>query len=184
MRQDVFDFEVEFEQALASYADPADAGHPHVLAARVKAAIDAKRRMRRVWLAGAIALPAVACLLVMVLLHEGRPAQNNLGAKELAAIPSASGPMTAPLKQVPSVKPRMKAQRREIIRDKPRQLPKLEQFPASTEPTEQERLLAQFVAHAQTATQQSVAKVEKLTSKPLHIAELSIPYLDSNPQPK
>lgn len=182
MLHDASDFETEFERALAAYADPGDAGSPQVLAARVMAAVEMRRRKRRRWLATSIAVPALVCLLVAALLHL-RQAEPQHRKIEIASGPSTTQSGAAiPKTDVPA-KAHVEAARNRVVRSVPRQLPKLDQFPAPTALTEQEQRLVQFVTYAPPNMQQLVAKAQNQPDKPLHIAELSIPYLDSNTQP-
>jgi hypothetical protein len=84
MRLNEDDFEKEFEQALASYTGPGDAG----LSSRVLAAVE-KRQHRWRWLLGwSVAVPAIACLAVAFLLlpmkhpHEIAPISRNVEASK------------------------------------------------------------------------------------------------------
>jgi hypothetical protein len=183
MPQNVSDFEEEFERALATYADPSDAGHPRVLAARVTTAIDTQRQRRRRWMGISVAVPGLVCLLVVALVHIRRPVEPAHRAAGLTAIPSLPRSMTVPSMAAPTAKPHMEAARHEIVRNEPRRLPKLDQFPATTPATEQERLLVQFFAYAPPSTQQLVARAQRQSDEPLRIAELHIPFLDSGTQP-
>lgn len=179
MPLDTPDFEAELERAIAKYADPIDAGHPQVLMAHIMAAVEARRRKRRWWLGIAVAVPVLSCLLVAILYmkrSETRPhAANN------ASVASVYSPAIAP-RTLPS--PRLEVARHETARHIPRQLPKLAQFPSPSAPTEQEQQLMQFIAHASPHTQQLVAQARTQSDKALHIAELSIPYLDSGTKPQ
>jgi len=182
MQQDASDFETKFEQALAAYADPGDAGHAEVLVARIVAEMHAHQRRRRWWLSLATATPAFACLLI-VALHFSRH-ESRHPAAEIASIPSITPTVTTFPKAATADKPHLETARHPAVRSTPRQLPKLDQFPAPTPLTEQERLLVQFVSHAPPSTQQLVAKAQKQSDQPLHIADLSIPFLDSSTQPQ
>jgi len=178
MPQTTLDFENELERAIATYADPVDAGHSQVLAARVAATVHARRQKLR-WLMGlTVAIPVLGCLLIVALL-DSRLSEPQHRGPEIAAIPSTSPSATAP--QAPS---RSKLARRAILYPKPRQLPKLDQFPTPAPITEQERLLVQFVGRAPQHTQQLIAKTQKQSDEPLRIAELAIPKLDSGSQPQ
>lgn len=181
MQQDASDFETKFERAVAAYADPDDAGHAEVLAARIVAEMHARQRRRRWWLSLTVAVPALACLLI-VALHFSRHEPRHPAA-EIASTPSITPAVTAFPKATAADKPHLETVRRQAVRSMPRPLPKLDQFPAPTALTEQEQFLLQFVAHAPPNTQQLVAKAQKPHDEPLRIAELSIPYLDSTTQP-
>ncbi|MGC1297581.1 MAG: hypothetical protein WA869_21325 [Alloacidobacterium sp.] len=181
MQQNASDFETEFEQALAAYADPGDAGHPQVLTARIVAEMHARQRRRRQWLTLIVAVPALVWLLIVALRvsrHEPRHP-----AVEIASTPSIAPAGTAVPKAPVVGKPYLETARHAAVRGTPCPLPKLDQFPASTALTEQEQSLVQFVAHAPPNTQQLVANARKQPDEPLRIADLSIPYLDSTTQP-
>jgi hypothetical protein len=185
MRQNDPEFDAEFEQALATYADPADAGHPQILTARVLAAVENRQRQRRLFFGFAVAVPALACfMLAAFLLHH-----TSAPPHEMAHV--ASRPVL-PAPVLPSAQPTpvVKNETRHSIRSataathssQPKQLPKLDQFPAPSPLTEQEQMLISFATQTPTHTQQSVAKAQQQTGKPLHIAELSIPPIESSVQ--
>ena len=182
MPQNESDFESEFELALAAYADPGDAGYPQTLTMRVMAAVEMRRRKLRWWLAFSIAVPVLVCLLVAALLHLRR-AEPQHQETEIASIPSTTQSVAAIPKTDVTAKVHVEAIRNRTVRSVPRQLPRLDQFPAPTALTEQEQVLVQFVTYAPPKTQQLVAKAQKEPDKPLRIAELGIPYLDSTTQP-
>lgn len=168
------DFDAKLEEALASYADPASAGDRQALTARVLAAIETKRR-RRWWFILAFASPAFACVLLVVFFahHPPRP----VGQTDPVYHPSLPA---APLIEAPNIK-LVHLPARRVPK---KRLPKLDQFPAPAPLTEQERLLVQFAAEAPLSTQEQIAKTQREAIAPLRIAELTIPKLDSNPQPK
>ena len=174
MPNDVSDFENEIEKALATYADPADAGHPQALTTRVLAAIDARRRKRQWWLGVSMAFPVLACLLVAaaIYLPQLEPQHRTTS---LALFPAPPPPATAPA-LLPQ--PKLQQVRNVIVRNTPRRLPKLDQFPAPAPMTEQEQLLMRFVGQAPASTKQTIAKTQKQSDEPLRIAELAIPYID------
>jgi hypothetical protein len=172
------DFEAEFDRAIASYADPGDAGYPLALASRVMAAVHARGQKRRWLLAVTVAVPALCCLLIVALLDFGRSEpQHRVG--DVAAIPSPPHSAARP----PALSPRKPGlTRHEKTRHSPPPLPKLDQFPTPAPMTEQERLLVEFVGRAPQHTQQSIAKTQKEADAPLRIAKLTIPKLDSETQ--
>lgn len=178
------DFEDEFERAVAAYADPGDAGYPKVLAARVVVEINARRRKRRWWLGVAVTLPALACLLVVGLLH-WRRSEPQHRTVEVASVPLTAPSVTAAPKAALSGRTHMNGggMRRTIMQNRRQQLPKLDQFLAPTAPTEQERQLMEFAAQASPDTQKLIAQVQKEPDTPLRITELKIPFLDSSTQP-
>jgi outer membrane biosynthesis protein TonB len=180
MSQIMPDFENEFERAIATYADPGDAGYRQALATRVLAAVNARRRKRHWLLRFAIAVPAFGCLLIVALLHFVRSEPQHQVA-DVVAISLLPHPATVPPAPSPT-KPDMA--RNEITRHRPHQLPKRAQFPTPAPMTEQERLLVQFATHAPPTMQKQIAKTQQESDAPLGIAELTIPKLDSNSQPK
>jgi hypothetical protein len=179
MPQNEADFEIEFERAIATYADPGDAGHPQVLAARVEAAIDAHRVRRRWWLGISAAVPAMVCLLFLVLLSMPRHHQAPQRGMEVASTPKPLHPDLALSKAPLADQPQARKMTRVGRRMEPRSLPKLGQFPASTPLTEQEELLLQFIAQTPQSTQQSVARTQRQLNEPLQIAKLVILPLDN-----
>ncbi len=160
MPHDASDFETEFEQAVAVYANPDDTGHPQALTARVMAAVEMQRRKRRRWLAFSIAVPAFVCLLVAALLYL-RPPEPQHRTIEIASVPSTTQSVAARPKTDVPAKVHVEAARNRAVRSVPRPLPKLDQFPAPTALTEQEQMLTQFVTYAPPKTQQLVAKAQK-----------------------
>lgn len=102
---------------------------------------------------------------------------------EIASGPPTTQSVGALPKTAVTAKVHVETARNRVARSTPRQLPKLDQFPAPTALTEQEQVLVRFVTYAPPKTQQLVAKAQTEPDKPLHIAELGIPYLDSNTQP-
>ena len=182
MPQNESDFETEFERALAAYADPGEAGHPQVLTARVMTAVEMRRRKLRRWVRISIAIPALTCVLVAVLLHLRRAEPQHRKIEIASTPPTAQAAAAIPKTAVPA-KVHVETARNRAVGSVPRQLPKLDQFPAPTALTEQEQVLVQFVTYAPPNTQQLVAKAQKRSDEPLRIAELGIPYLDSSTQP-
>lgn len=174
------ELEAELERAIAKYADPRDSGHSHALTAQVMAAVEARRRKRRWWLGIAVAVPVLGCMLVATFLYKDRTELRHQAASTVSVAPSPRT-VIAPRTSSP---PMLKAVRRQTTHHQARQLPRLDQFPTPSSPTEQEQLLIQLVAHAPPSTQQLVANARTQPSLPLHIAELSIPYLDSDNQPQ
>jgi hypothetical protein len=172
------ELDVKLEQAVASYADPADAGDSHVLTEHVLRAIDRKRQQRRWWFSLAFATPALACVtLIVFFAHNPSQPERQTVSVSHPVLPAAP-PMETPYVErvhVPVVHARQ---------SKPKNLPKLDQFPAPTPLTEQERLLVQFATQAPPSTLRQIAKTQNESDAPLRIAELTIPKLDSNPQPK
>lgn len=178
MPQNDSDFEEKLEQALAAYADPGDAGHPQVLAARVLAAVEDQRRKRRWWLCFGIAAPALACLLLIAIAVLRQP--------EIAPRPAGTAmvPASAPAVQAPVVvRPRMERVRGLAGLRQTRTLPKLDQFPAPAPLTEQERLLVNLAAHTSPEIQQDLVQAQQQASMPLHIAELNIAPLNETIKP-
>lgn len=169
------ELDMKFEQALASYADPSSASDSRTLTMLVLALIKKKRQRRRWWLGLAFATPALACVVLIVLLAQPR-FQLKIPATPIfhPAFPAAS------LTEAPHVeRVYLPARHR-----KARNLVKLDRFPTPAPLTEQERLLVQFAERASLNTQQQITEARKKSAVPLHIAELTIPKLDSTNQPK
>lgn len=178
MPLDTPEFEAEVEQAIATYADPRDGGHPPALTARVMAAVEARRRKHRWWLGIAVAVPMLSCLIAALFYRQ--QAETRPQVANNPSVASSPTPVVVPRQ---SSAPKLEVAQHGTSHHKPRELPKLDQFPTPSAPTEQEQLLMQFTAHAPPKAQQLVAKARTQLDEPLHIAELSIPYLDSDTQP-
>ncbi|HTZ90465.1 MAG TPA: hypothetical protein VMA71_08990 [Alloacidobacterium sp.] len=181
MLQNDPEFEAKLAQAVASYADPADAGHAQVLTARVLSAIGRKQRPQRWGLRFVLGTATLACVLLIVFLTQRQPRPVNQSARaplpaSVLALPSA--PASAASSKVHIQRFHLAA-----VRDRTKHLPKLDQFPAPAPMTEQEKLLIQFVAHAPPSTQQLIAKTQKESDESLRIAKLTIPDLNSSNQP-
>jgi hypothetical protein len=178
MPQNDSDFDEKFEQALAAYADPGDAGHPQRLTARVLAAVEGQRRKRNWWFVFGIAAPALACLLLIAIavLRQPEPA---LRPAETAMVPASAPAVHAPV----VARPRMERVRGPAARSQTRTLPKLDQFPAPAPLTEQERLLVNLAAHTSPEMQQDLVQAQQQAGMPLHIAELNIAPLNETIKP-
>ncbi len=191
------DFEKEFEQALASYSDPADAGLPF----RILTAIEAQQSRRRWLLIWGIAAPAIACLIIAFLLwptkrlHEIAPAS---GTAEVSKSPSVVLPeqpcaAVAKDKEHRTNAPHLQAtiQRTKLQCPYPERpcsrtsgrLPKLDQFPTPRPLSEQEKLLITFVAQTPPREQKAILEEQQRSNGPLRIAALSIQPIDINKQP-
>ena len=178
MPQNDSDFEEKFEQALAAYTDPGDAGHPQMLTARVLVAVEGQRRKQRWWLGFGIAAPALACLLLIAVavLRQPEPARRPAVT---AMVPASAPAVQAPI----VVRPRMERVRGPAVRRQTRTLPKLDQFPAPAPLTEQERLLVNLAAHTSPEIQQDLVQAQRQAGMPLHIAELDIAPLNETTKP-
>lgn len=185
MRQNDSEFDAELEQALATYADPADAGHPPILTARVLAAVETRQQQRRLFFGFAVAVPALACLILAAFLLRHTSATPREMA-HIASRPALSAPVLPSTQPTPVVENKTRHSLRPATAatrsSQPKQLPKLDQFPAPSPLTEQEQMLISFTTQTPPHAQQSVAKAQQQTGKPLHIAELSIPPIESSVQ--
>lgn len=171
------ELDMKFEQALASYADPSSAGDSRTLTMLVLAVIEKKRQRQRQrwWLGLAFATPALACVVLIVLLAQPR-FRPKIQAVPIfhPAFPAAS--LTEAPHDERVYLPARHSRARNLV--------KLDRFPTPAPLTEQERLLVQFAERTSLNTQQQIAEARKKSAVPLHIAELTIPKLDSTNQPK
>jgi hypothetical protein len=173
--QNESDFESAFERALAAYADPAGAGDARLLTARVLAAVE-KHRSRRIWLFSfGVAVPALTCLLIAMifLLPNTRQVQKITYTPLAPTLPifsAAPSQSAAVSREKRASFPAVHKQRHE--------LPKLNQFPAATGLTEQERLLVNFATHTSPQVQLQVVQAQQQAIQPLHFANLSISPLN------
>ncbi|WP_158748861.1 hypothetical protein [Acidobacterium sp. S8] len=168
----------EFERALASYADPAEAGHAGVLTARVMAAVEARGQRRAWFLRLGFAIPVLACLLLTVSVL--RPHAKS-AVKTAALKPAYESAPATPL--VPHAKPHVEKAGIRINPKRSHPLPKLDQFPAADSLSEQERRLVSFATHAPPVEQSDIAQAQEQGGKPLHIADLDIPPITHITQP-
>jgi hypothetical protein len=184
MRQNDPEFDRRFEQALCSYADPAEAGQPEMLTSLALAKVESAERIRRRWkLALIFIVPEFVLLTLWLLFLSPHPVRLTAVAPQTVA---PSTPRTAS-QQVAHNHPLAAAHAPlthavAIVRQQ-KHVPKLDQFPTPTPLNEQEQLLVSFVTEVPYATQQSIAESMQQADHPLHIAELSIAPITLNTQP-
>lgn len=175
------------DSALSSYADAqADSGLEQRILARVADALASLTNAptpRRRWLAWAIALPAVACLLLLVFtvkraplpetVHQtqphptGRPVinavQNGVSpAKHHEPAHRVTAPTVAATRRVDRV----------VAQSIPR--PKLDIFPTLAALTPEEKALAEFSVRAPEAERRSLIEAQDQANTPLSIAAIHI----------
>jgi hypothetical protein len=184
MRQNDPDFDRELEHALAAYADPCDAGQPHVLTHRVIARVEKAQKQRRWKLAFIFVIPEFALLLlwiVFLLPHHPKSMPAEIGNNTSAAVTPPTVAAVRPSILTPGHVPPPHTHA-VSAEQKRTPLPKLDQFPAPAPPTEQEKLLMAFSESVPADAQQSIAELQP-EPKPLRIAELKIPAIDSGTPP-
>lgn len=192
MREKNDDFDilpgVLIDAALATYADPGpDSGLDRRVMARIAEArisAEASPRRRR-WLPWAIALPAVACLLLFLLMLSGPkplhppasgPAQARQSQEPPTRAEQSASPTTPQAAAARSVKApgRRHRRRSQALAAKAIPLPKLDVFPAPRPLTPEEQALVEFAAHATKAERESFFAAQQQADEPLHIAAIQI----------
>ena len=175
------------DSALATYADPgADSGLEHRILSRI--ASEAAPAPRRRWLVWAIALPAAACLLLLVLLSRPGLHHSSSGNQEqaqrvqqpaIAAGRSAAQPAhrSAPLERADASVHKYSPHRTTLAAG-PAPLPKQDIFPMPRPLSPQEQALVNFAAHATRSERESLLAPHEGLNAPLHFAEIHIEPLE------
>ncbi len=161
------DLDLLIDAALTTYADPGPDFARRVLN---RVAMEPARAPRRRWLFPAIALPAAACLLLLVLVHpRPRTIAPRLGQAHAAAplqkpevLTSRTGPlpvsrreMARPVKAAAQNRPSVA-----LVADA-QPLPKLDVFPTPEPPSPQERALAVLAARTPQPELRALAKSQE-----------------------
>lgn len=165
MREDT-DLDRLIDAALSTYAD-ADSN----LEQRVLARISLKPAPpRRRWLAGAVALPAVACLLLFILLFGSKP--HHAPSGEISRTAGSGQPHAA----MPRVAPPKSFSGRPARQPKPAsaQLPKRDIFPTPQPLSAAERALVEFATYAPEAERKSFVEAQKQLDEPIKMANIQI----------
>ena len=174
-----FDFEHVLDEALATYADPQEAGQPRLLTAHVLAAVEARQRKRRLWWSLAVAMPVAACLLLAALiLQPGR----NISHPQIAYQPATPVAQVKLPRETPQAVVRPQRVHEPVrVAALPARNPKLAHFPTPQPLSEQERLLIAFATQVPPSEQEEVIKAQQEAEKPLHISQMEIAPIDINP---
>lgn len=156
------------DSALAGYAD---AEPLEGIEERVMRQVRAARRRRVFGWAAAMAVAAVVVMTVIVVRtpRVAAPKHDDI-ARVIVPVPERP----VPAAETPRIVPRRRVNSR-IARLEP--LPKLEQFPAPTPLTEEERALAAFVARYPKEAQQAFEDLRKRSEEPVEIKPIEIPPL-------
>jgi hypothetical protein len=182
------EFDRMLHAALSTYADP---GPDSGLERRILARIDVASRpgLRRNWILGALALPAAACLVFLMTLPKTQPVQSVHTTEphplSLPA-PAAHGAPRIALSAVPPLRSRrpVRIQSQATAQDAVRtgSLPKRDVFPSPQPLTPGERALAEFATQVPMVQRQAILQAQMQDEKPLRIAELDIPFLETPSQ--
>jgi len=152
--------------ALVGYSDAEPlAGLEERVLRRVRVAT--RRRM----LGWAVAFAAAAALVVTVIVVR---VPHHVGPTYRVGVPAVTRP--APVVEKARVVTVRRAKTRAV---RARRLPKLEQFPAPTPLTAEERALLALVAHHPAEAQQVFAELQK-SNEPIEIQPIQIPPLQSD----
>ena len=155
------------DSALVGYSDAEPlAGLEERVLRRVRAAT--RRRMLGWAAAIVVAASVVVTAIVVRTPHHSDPPTYRVG------VPAVMRP--APVVEKPRVVAVRRAKSRAV---RARRLPKLEQFPAATPLTGEERALRAFVAHHPAEAQQVFAELQK-SNEPIEIQPIQIPPLQSD----
>lgn len=167
------------DEAIARYADPAEAPSPRLAAARVNAAIRSQRMRRRRWLA--ILIPATAAVLLTVFAFRSAQPPRHPTADRRQPQPLQENPALAivPPPAVNAVV--MRHRSKEAETGSLRVLPKLDQFPSPHPLTQEE---AAFVHVA--ANRPNTGAALRTVDQPIEIADIEIKPLapDTEPAPQ
>ncbi len=177
------------DSALRTYGDPgADSGLSERILARVGASREAASTAspRRRWLLWAIAMPAAACVLLLVLSGPkkgGAPSGHAAGT-----LRSQNAPVVAAHdKQLPDARPlHTQATARRVPRKPhlvqvaahPAPLPKLDVFPTPQPLTPEEQALVAFATQSPESERQALLEAQKKSNEPLRIAAIHISPLE------
>ena len=156
------------DDALAGYAD---AEPLEGLEGRVMRRVRAAGRRRAFGWAAAMAA-AVVVLMTVIVARTPRVVAPK--SHDVARVETVVPPRPTPVAEKPRIARRRRVNSR-IARLEP--LPKLEQFPAPTPLTEEERALAVFVARYPKEAQQAFADLRKRSEEPVEIKPIEIPPL-------
>lgn len=154
------------DSALGGYSDAEPvAGLEERVLRRVR--VSTRRRM----LGWAVAFAAAAALVVTVIVVR---TPHHVGPTYRVGVPAVMRP--APVVEKPRVVTVRRAKPRAV---RARRLPKLEQFPAPTPLTAEERALVAFVEHHPAEAQQVFAELQK-SNEPIEIQPIQISPLQSD----
>jgi hypothetical protein len=189
MRQNDPDVDETLEQALASYADPADAGQQQVITARIMSKLETAKKPR--WYRKPVFIflvPELALLLLGVVLLSPHRAHDVISARQTIVASSQSTvsphtPQTALRIAAPVITHPVSRHNASTMQPQ-KHLPKLDQFPAPAPLSSEERRLIYFAAHTTADTQQKMMKAQQQSYALLHIAELDVPLIESHSQPE
>jgi hypothetical protein len=177
------------DAAAATYAEPR-AG----LENRILLAISMERQAvavkpappiipRRPWLPWALALSAAACLLLVTMIlsnHTRRGTQTqNVPAQQARHESSGSALIASATPHAANARILISRPRRHTPSLPPAPLPKLDVFPTPQPLTPQEQALVTYATRASSPQLQALVAAQKEVGKPLNIAAINIPPLES-----
>ncbi len=171
------DLDRMLDAALSTYADPGPDLEARILA-RLACLNPSRTILPRHSLPWLIAVPALACALVVFLIWSGpsHPSTNRVAAPSI--VTSSLGDRTA------AAPPRQRSQRsrsRALPRMRGRVVlasvdrPKLDVFPTPQPLTVEEKGIIRIVTQTPTALRQALVASQRESGAPIHISEIQIP---------
>jgi hypothetical protein len=171
------------DAALRSYAEPGKMADARVAAVRILARVEFAESRKRFWM-WAVMVPAVACLLMVILVATWRMRGSRV--QEIAWVPKAPGSVARTesrgIRGGETVAELPNPGRAKNGRDQngaPGVLPKLDVFPTPRPLTAEERGLVAFASQASPEVKMQAVEAEKHVGDPIVIAELKIAPLAS-----
>jgi hypothetical protein len=169
------------DSALSTYANPEpDSDFDQRILARVAAEVAPKPPRR--WLPWAIALPAAACLVLIIVLSGSRHTASPSGSGDHAQ--PTRQPLIATAQPTPSTNPlstpvhRTKAPLSQLhfrltsVPNRTAPLPKLDVFPTQQPLSPEEQAFVEFAARAPEPERQSLVEAQARTDAPIDIATI------------
>jgi hypothetical protein len=176
------------DAALRSYAEPGKMADARVAAVRILARVEFAESRKRFWM-WAVGVPAVACLLMVILVSMGWMRGPRLG--EIAQAPSAPrvvrveklrGRVAVPELPRPGARKAAHQNGAPAVTAVQVRLPKMDVFPTPRPLTAEERALVAFASQVSPEMKKQVVEAERHLGDPIAIAQLKIEPLVGDAQ--
>lgn len=173
------------DAALRSYAEPGEMPETRAAVARVMAQVELAESRKRFWM-WAVGIPAVACLLMAVLVATTWWMRGSR-QKEIAWVPKAPAVVRTEKREErvavselshPGARKAAHQNGAPVVAAVQERLPMLDVFPTPRPLTAEEQALVSFASQASPEVKEQVVEAEKHLSDPIVIAELKIRPLD------